>query len=45
MIGKKIIKVEPITNFEAKEFTEKIQKNFEVKEKELPYELQQTKEI
>ncbi len=44
MIGKKIIKVEPITNFEAKEFTEKIQKSFEAKEKELPYELQQTKE-
>lgn len=44
MIGKKIIKVEPITNFEAKEHAEKIQKNFEVKEKELPYELQQTKE-
>lgn len=44
MTGKRVIKIEPITNADAKGYIEYISKDFEAKQKELPYELQQTKE-
>lgn len=44
MVAKKILSQKPITNNEAGEYLKDIEAEFTKKEKELPFEIQQTKE-
>jgi len=44
MVAKRIISQKPITNAEASEYLKSIEEDFTRKEKELPFEIQQTKE-
>lgn len=44
MVAKKIISQKAITNSEANEYLKDIESEFAKKEKELPFEIQQTKE-
>lgn len=44
MVAKKILEQKPITNTEASEYLVEIEAEYTKKEKELPFEIQQTKE-
>ncbi|PIU22162.1 MAG: hypothetical protein COT14_02550 [Candidatus Diapherotrites archaeon CG08_land_8_20_14_0_20_30_16] len=44
MVAKKILSVKPITNAEADKYLKDIEEEFTKKEKEVPYEIQQTKD-
>ncbi len=42
MIGKKLISATPISNIDAKDYLEKLEKDYKARDKELGYELEQS---